>query len=285
MNSHGRRIIAFVIVVSWLLACQALAGPPTATPEPSFTPSPTATPIPTITPTPWPSGSIDTGMGGTLTIQGVVTDSSGNAVPHVFAKLWVYGAKAGFDIGVLARDALYTDKSGSYAFNNVLRLQSGHYEIWFNGDQEYGRAYENSGYYVPAGAVRHNAYAVDVTVHAVTGSALQATVHYVDIEGSIRRFYSVPILKPEPGHIMELWRGTPDKREYAIGSEYGRVAGEHVTWEGLAGGRYFLAFTYRMLDGVIAQCNSSTFEVLPGETKILEYTIKQCGASQQPILP
>jgi hypothetical protein len=286
MHSNTAKIFAIALVVFWLLACQALAAPtPTASPEPTFTPRPTATSTLTLTPTPWPSGSLDTRLGGTLSIQGVVKDTLGAAVPHAFVELAVYGAKAGFDIGLLASRALYTDESGSYAFENVTRLQSGHYELWFNGGPEYGRAYENSGYYIQAGQVRNDVHKINVVVRPVTHSSLQAAVRYVDADGSTRRFYTAPFLRAEPGHIMELWRGTADNKEYAIGAEHGRIEGEHVTWEGLAGGRYFLAFTYRMFDGIVAQCNTSSFEILPGETRILEYTIKHCGASQQPVLP
>jgi hypothetical protein len=224
-------------------------------------------------------------MKGTLSIEGVVKDDLGNVVPHVLVSLSVYGAKAGFDIGEFASSALYTDETGSYAFNNVVRLQSGHYEIWFNGGPEYGKAYENSGYFITAGQMGHNLRRLDAIVHAVTHSALLATVQYVDVDGSTRAFYAPPFVQAEPGHIIELWRGQPEKQVYVIGAEYGRVTGGSVKWEELAGGTYFLAFTYRRQDGVIAQCHSPSIDILPGATKTLDYTIRNCSASQQPILP
>jgi hypothetical protein len=286
MNKQKGRIYSLVILASWLLACQVLAAPmPTATPEPTSTPQPVPTATPTVTPTPWPSGRMDTGMNGTLSIQGVVKDDLGNVVPHVLVNLFVYGAKAGFDIGDLGNSALYTDDTGSYAFDGVLRLQSGHYEVWFNGGPEYGKAYENSGYQIRSGQVNHNLYRLDVVVHAVTRSALLAQIEYEEQDGSTRDFYAPPLVQAEPGHVAELWRGKPQKPEYAIGAEYGRIADGTVKWEGLAGGTYFLSFTYRRQDGVIAQCHSPAIDILPGETMTLDYTIRNCSASQQPILP
>jgi hypothetical protein len=257
----------------------------TVTPLPTSTATPRATPMPTITATPWPSGSMDTGMNGTLSIQGVVKDSLGKAVPNAYVTLSVYGAKGGWDIGQFARWGLYTDGTGSYSFDKVVRLESGHYEVWFNGDHEYGKVYENSGYYIQAREIKSDIRILDVTVHAVTGSVFSGTIQYEDVNGSINGFYSPPFTQAEPGHSIELFRGNPDSIEYSIGGEYGRIGGGTIEWSGLAGGIYHLNFTYRRLDGVLVRCDSPAIEIPPGETKDLDYTIRNCPPSAEAVLP
>lgn len=138
-------------------------------------------------------------MGGTLSIQGIVKDSLGNTVPNAYVTLSVYGAKAGWDIGQFTRLGLYTDETGSYSFDKVVRLENGHYEIWFNGDHEYGKAYENSGYYLEAREVKNDIHKLNVTVHAVTGSVFSGTIQYEDVDGSVKGFYAPPFTQSEPG--------------------------------------------------------------------------------------
>jgi hypothetical protein len=134
-------------------ATPTLTSTATPTPTRTRTATPTPTPEPTPTPTstakPGPVGKVDTGMGGSLSIQGVVRDSFGNIAPDVYVFLEVYRQKGGGTIGRLGKWGLYTDETGFYSFNNLVRLeQGGRYEVWFNGHHEYGKVYENSGYYI-----------------------------------------------------------------------------------------------------------------------------------------
>jgi hypothetical protein len=224
-------------------------------------------------------------MGGSLTIRGVVRDDSGKTVPNAYVDLSVYGARGGWDIGQFAKWGVYTDGTGSYSFDKVVRLESGHYEIWFNGKHEYGKAYEHRGYYIEAHQIKGNVHVLDVTVHAVTGSVFSGMIRYEDSDGSIKGFHSPPFTQAEPGHFIGLERGTPGKREYSIGTAYGEISGNTIEWRGLAGGMYFLSFTYRRRDGVLVQCDSPAFEIPPGTTKRLEYTIRNCPPSDEPVLP
>jgi len=247
----------------------------TATPTP--TPEPTPTPTPTSTAKPGPVGEVDTGMGGNLSIQGVVRDSFGNIAPDVYVFLEVYRQKGGGTIGRLGKWGLYTNETGIYSFNNLVRLeQGGRYEVWFNGHHEYGKVYENSGYYIRAQEIRGNVHVLNVTVHAVTGSVFSGVIQYRDIDGTIKSFYSDPHAREEHAHHFGLWRGTPDSPEYAIGSEYVKIVGSTTEFNGLAGGIYYLNFEYTRLDGVVVQCETPSFEILPGETKRFEYTILEC---------
>jgi hypothetical protein len=294
MNKSIGSVFLALVLLTVSSSCSAVptSTPPTVpiqptdtvTPVPTSTATPRPTPTPTITATPWPSGRMDTGMNGTLSIQGVVKDDLGKAVPNAYVTLSVYGAKGGWDIGQFARWGLYTDGTGSYSFDKVVRLESGHYEIWFNGDHEYGKAYENSGYYIEAHKIESDVRILDVTVHPITGSVFSGIIQYEDVDGTIKGFYSPPFTKSEPGHFIELFRGNPDNMEYPIGSEYGRINGGTIEWSGLAGGTYFLKFTYRRLDGVLVNCHSPSFEIPPGETKDLEYTIRNCPPSSEPLL-
>jgi photosystem II stability/assembly factor-like uncharacterized protein len=246
--------------------------------RPISTPRPTATLRPT--------GEVDTGMGGSLSIQGVVRNKSGETVTNVYVVLQVYGKRGGWHIHKVGEWGLYTDETGSYSFNNFLRVEGGHYEVRFNGDHEYGEVYENSGYWIGEDEISGDVYLLDVTVHPVTGSAFSGVIQYQDADGSIKSFYSSPFIKPEPGHVIELHRGTSnDNHEYGIGVEYCTIDGNSTIWSGLAGGIYYLAFTYRRSDGVLVRCTSPSFEILPGETKQFEYTIRECPPMTGPLLP
>jgi len=281
----GILIIAFLALLS--VVCRI---PPTPSSAPTLEPTATSLPVSTATPemkitdTPPPVGSLDTGMGGDLSIQGIVRDDLGKPVTNVYVVLQVYGASGGWDIGQFARSVLYTDETGFYSFEKVIRLKSGHYEVWLNGEHEYGKKYENSGHYIEAENIKGNTYVLDVTVHAVTDSVFSGTIQYEDVDGSIRNFYSPPFTQTEPGHQIELVRGIPDNKEYAIGGEYARITGKTVEWSGLAGGTYYLVFTFRLSDGVLVQCSIPAFKILPGETKHLDYTIRDCPPSMQPVL-
>jgi hypothetical protein len=116
-----------------------------------------------------PIGEVDAGMGGNLSIRGVVRDSSGTVAPDVYVAVTVYREGGGGAIGQLWNGDLLTD-----------------------GCQECGRVYEGSGYYIIeeiSGDVHllfegyrrshfayyhdesGDVYSLDVTVHPVTGSA------------------------------------------------------------------------------------------------------------------
>ena len=224
-------------------------------------------------------------MGGNLTIQGVVRDDLGNAAPNVFVQISVYGQAGGWDIGKFGDWFLYTDGQGSYSFKNLRRLERGHYEVWFNGKQEYGKVYENRGTWIAENEISGGIYTLNATVYPVTGSALVAVIQYHDVDGSLKNFYSPTFPQPDPGHLLALIRGTPDKMEYGIGCEYGKITGNTVEWRNLAGGTYYLAFDYRRLDGVLVHCTSPSFEISPGETKHFEYTIQECPPVNDSTLP
>ena len=250
------------------------APAPTATPEPTISPAPTATPEPTLTPvptvTPIPIGEADTGMGGNLSIRGMVRDSSGAAASNVYVTITVYEPGGGGDRGQLWNGEMFTDGAGAYAFNHLLRVEGGHYEVWFNGRQEYGRVYESSGYYIYANEISGDVYFLNVTVHPVTGSAFSGVIQYEDADGVTKNFLSSPL---GLGHYIELMRGTSANREYPLGSEYFTNDGSRVYLGGLAGGTYYLAFQYRRSDGVWVETTSPSIEILPGETKQFDYTI------------
>jgi hypothetical protein len=229
-------------------------------------------------------------MGGNLSIQGVVRNSSGEPVPNVYVLLEVYGEGGGASEGKYGEWDSYTDETGSYSFNNLLRLERGTYEVWFSGHHEYGKSYENSGYHIKAAgsqplllqsAYREGAlheisgdtYSLSATVHPVTGSAFSGVIKYEDSDGSIKDFYSQPFGRWQ--HVG-LNRGVPGNREYSIGSEYAITVGNTIKWTGLAGGTYYLGFVFRKLDGVVAECASPSFQISPGETRHFEYTIREC---------
>jgi hypothetical protein len=217
-----------------------------------------------------PIGEVDAGMGGNLSIRGVVRDSSGTVAPDVYVAVTVYREGGGGAIGQLWNGDLLTDEAGAYAFNNLLRVEGGHYEVWFNGRQEYGRMYENSGYYINENKISGDVYLLNVTVYPVTGSAFTGVIQYKDADGATKNFLSSPL---GPGRLIELNRGTSANQEYNIGSEYFTDNGNTVYLSGLAGGTYYLIFQYRRSDGVWVDRTSPSFEILPGETKQYDYTI------------
>jgi len=256
---------------------------PTNTAEPTNTPKPTRTPRPTATP--GPVGEVDTGMGGKLSIRGVVRDSSGKTVPGIYVVLLVTGEMGGWGMGQLGEWDLYTDEQGSYSFENLIRSPGGHYQVWFNAYHEYGKTYEESEYWINEYEITGDAYVLNVTVHLVTGSAFCGMIQYEGANGSIIDFYSPPLNQPQADHLIELWRGTPDNAEYPIGCSYGTISDSTVEYSGLAGGTYFLQFTYRRHDGVLLQCRSPSFEIPPGETKRFEYMIRNCPPMPGLLLP
>jgi hypothetical protein len=209
-------------------------------------------------------------MGGGISIRGVVRDSSGTVAPDVYVTLTVYEEGGGGDIGQLWDGALLSDGAGSYAFNDLLRAEGGHYEVWFNGRQEYGKVYENSGYYINESEISGDEYLLNVTVHPVTGSAFCGVILYEDADGVTKNFLSKPLGR---GHFIELDRGTSDDHEYSIGSEYLTNDGTAICLNGLAGGTYYLQFHYRRSDGVRVEGTSPSFEIPPGKTKRFDYTI------------
>jgi len=241
-------------------------APPVATPTP--TEIPTVTPQPP--PPPRPIGAVETGMGGALSIRGVVRDSSGSVAPDVYVTLTVFEEGGGGAAGQLWGGETFSDETGSYAFNGLLIIERGHYEVWFNGRQEYGQVYENSGYYINGSEMSGDEYVLNVTVHPVTGSAFSGVILYEDADGVTKNYLSRPL---SPEHFIELDRGTSADREYSIGSEYLTDDGTAITLNGLAGGTYYLQFHYTRSDGVRVEGTSPSFEIPPGKTKRLEYTI------------
>ena len=271
--------------------------PPTSTPTPV---PPTATLRSTSTATPKPISKLDTGMGGNLSIQGVVRDSFGNVVPYVPVYLsvmeeTVFWDKAGSSYHQLGDWDLHTDETGSYSFNNLTRMEKGHYEVWLSGDKN--DEYEESGYYILEGGGAHllsigggnnqthfstshdqegYTYTLDVTVHRVTNSALCAAIQYQDADGVIKNYLSKSL---GPDHRLELNRGTNhlNGHEYTIGDHLFTSDGHKACSRGLAGGTYYLIFEYIRSDGKGVTCVSPSFEILPGETKQFEYTIRDCS--------
>jgi len=199
-----------------------------------------------------------------------VRDSSGAAASNVYVTLTVYEAGGGGDKGQLWNGEMFTDGAGAYVFNNLLRVEGGHYEVWFNGRQEYGRVYENSGYYIFTNEISGDVHLLNVTVHPVTGSAFSGVIQYEDADGVTKNFLSVPL---GPDHFIELNRGTSTNPEYTIGSEYLTNDGSRAYLSGLAGGTYYLIFQYRRSDGVRVETTSPSIEILSGETKQFDYTI------------
>jgi hypothetical protein len=257
--------------------------------------SPTSEPIVTAEST-RPTGNLDTGMGGSLSVQGVVRDSSGDVASDVSVAIAVYEGGVYWETGgsgyrLLGEWDLYTDETGSYSFNNLTTVEDGHYQVWFSGGQEYGKMYENSGYYIinekssdvhvlsdvdprPDFRYHHDEsgdiYSLDVTVHPVTGSALVAVIHYEDADGAMKNYFSKPL---GPDHRIELNRATsPANPGYTIGDCFTSDGSEgHLS--SLAGGTYYLIFQFIRSDGVATGHTSPAFEIGPGETKRFEYTI------------
>ena len=225
-------------------------------------------------------------MGGRLSIRGVVRSSSGDVAPGVYVFVQVYGQKGGWDIGHIGDWDVFTDETGAYSFDHLPSLQKGHYEIHLNSRQEYGKTYENSVYWIGVDEIKGDLYVLDAQVYPVTGSAFCGAIQYQDADGAIKSFYAPPFTAPEPGHVLELHRGiSEENHEYGIGVEHCTIDGNGTTWNGLAGGTYYVTFTYRMSDGVMVHCSSPSFDIPPGETRQFEYTILECPPMADPLLP
>jgi len=150
-------------------------------------------------------------MGGDLTIQGVVSDNSGNVIPYIPVHLsafeeTVFWDKTGSGHHRLGDWDLHTDETGSYSFNNLPKVEKGHYQVWLSrGNNEY----EESGYYILEGGGVHllfigggsgrthfstshdqegYTYKLDVIVHRNTNSALCASIRYTDADGTIKNY-------------------------------------------------------------------------------------------------
>jgi hypothetical protein len=281
---QGKKGIWLLILIALMLAsvvsaCRRDVSP---TPEPIVTPQPTA--------------NLDTGMGGSLSIQGVVRDSSGDVASDVYVAITVfeggvYWETGGSDYRLLGGWEIYTGETGSYSFDNLTQVEDGHYQVWFNGGPEYGKKYESSGYYIineKSGDVHllsdveprpdfgyhrdesGDIYSLDVTVHPVTGSALVAVIDYKDADGAIKNYFSKPL---GPDHGIELNRATsPADPGYTIGDNFTSDGSEGYL-NGLAGGTYNLVFQFIRSDGIATTHASPVFEIGPGETKRFEYTI------------
>ena len=281
----------------WLLTLTALMLASVA-PACGGAVSPTSEPIVTAesTLTPRPTANLDTGMGGSLSIRGVVRDSSGDVASDVYVAITVfeggvYWETGGSDYRLLGGWEIYTGETGSYSFDNLTKVEDGHYQVWFNGGPEYGKKYESSGYYIineKSGDVHllsevdprpdftyyqdgsGDVYSLDVTVHPVTGSALVAVIDYEDADGAIKNYFSKPL---GPDHGIELNRATvPADPGYTIGGSFTSDGSEGYL-NGLAGGTYYLVFQFIRSDGVATTHTSPAFEIGPGETKQFEYTI------------
>ncbi len=225
-------------------------------------------------------------------------DTFGNVAPNVPIHLTVFEEtvfwdKTGSDYHRLGEWNLYTDKTGSYSFNNLPRVEKGHYEVWFSG-REY--EYEESGYYImEEGGVQllfigegnsrthfdysedngRYTYTLDVTVHRITNSALCAAIQYRDADGTIKNYFSKSL---GPDHRIELNRGTSHPAGHEYTNSDGFISdGSQACLRGLAGGTYYLLFQYIKSDGTGVTCVSPSFEILPGETKQFEYTIQDCS--------
>lgn len=278
----------------WLLTLTALMLASVA-PACGGAVSPTSEPIAT----PRPTGNLDTGMGGNLSIQGVVRDSSGDVASDVYVAITVYEGgvyrepeTGGSGDRLLGGWDVYTDETGSYSFNNLTKVEDGHYQVWFNGGREYGKMYENSGYYIineksgdvhllsdadgrPEFRYTHDGsgdiYSLNVTVHPVTGAALVAVIHYKDADGAMKNYFSKPL---GPDRFIELNRvASPANPGYTIGADYFTSDGSNGYLKGLAGGTYYLVFQFVRSDGVATSHTSPAFEIGPGETKRFEYAI------------
>ena len=238
---------------------------------------PSPTPIPTFslrqTGIRGSIGEVDTGMGGALTIRGVVWDSSGVVAPGVFVRLSVHEEGGGYDIEPHWHGGLYTDETGAYAFSNILLLERGIYEFWVNGGQEYGNAYENSGYSVRGFEIHSDEYVFNVTVYPLTGSTFSGKIQYEDADGVTKNFLSTPL---DQYHFISLERGTNDNHEYSIGSEYITHDDTTIYLGSLAGGTYRLVFQFTRSDGTWAECSSPPIEIPPGENKQFDYIIRDC---------
>ena len=216
-----------------------------------------------------PIGEIDTGMGGNLSIRGVVRDSSGAVVPYINVSGSVYKEGGGGEFGHLWNGELLTDETGAFAFNNLLRAKGGWYEVWFNNPQGDERTYEESGYYFEEREIIGDTHLLNVTVYPVTGSAFYGTIQYEDADGVTKNYLSSP---PGPDRFIDINRGTGDNQVYIVGEPISDD-GNAIYFSNLAGGTYYLLIRLITSDGVLVFCHSPSFEIPPGETKQFDYTI------------
>jgi hypothetical protein len=217
-----------------------------------------------------PIGQVDAGMGSNLSIRGFLRDGEGTVAPDVYVTLTAYRGGVDEPMGQLWDGSVLTDETGGYAFDNLPRVEGGHYQIWLNSPQEYEKVYEDSGHYINEDEISGDTYLLNITVHPVTGSAFSGVIQYEDADGTTRNFLSNP---PGTGPFIELNRGTGGDHEYTVGSGYDTDDDSTVYFGGLAGGTYYLIIQYRRSDGVRIGCSSPSFEIPPGKTKQLDYTI------------
>lgn len=247
-------------------AAQSTITPPPVAAQSTITPPPIAV---QSTSTPAPTEEVGAGATGDFSIRGIVTDSSGAVASGVYVTVTVYEEGGGWDMGQVWDGGVYTDDTGAYAFDHLPSVEAGTYEVWFNGRQEYGRAYENSGYYLRPSDIPGDAYALNATVYPVSGSAFVGTIQYEDADGTISNYLSSPL---GPDHFVGLDRGTDASHEYSIGFEYLTYEGGQVHANGLAGGTYYLFFQHRRSDGTWTEATSPSFQIPPGETTQFDYT-------------
>jgi hypothetical protein len=267
MMRHRQAPVVTVLVAAGVVLSSCSNVPPPAAAQSTSTPPPIAAPS---TNAPLPTVEVGTGATGDFSIRGIVTDSSGAVVSGVYVTVTVFEEGGGWDVGVVwYGGGVYTDDSGAYAFDHLPRVEAGTYEVWFNGRQEYGRAYENSGYYLFPRDMPGDAYTLNATVYPVSGSAFVGTIQYEDADGTISNYLSSPL---GPDHFVALNRGTDTSHEYSIGFEYLTYEGGQVHANGLAGGTYYLSFQHRRSDGTWIEGTSPSFQILPGETTQFDYT-------------
>ncbi|MCP4425229.1 MAG: hypothetical protein GY803_12100 [Chloroflexi bacterium] len=299
-QSKKRMWLFALTALTLALITAACAGDAPPTPEPSPIPKPTNAPQPTDTPqptaTPQPAGVIDTGMGGTLSVQGVIKDSSGQAIPGIDLFITAYEEdvhwdRTGESYNLLGDWKARTDKTGIYAFNNLAQVVGGHHQIWLSGAAEDGQAYENSGYYIikktdedartlfKEMGFSHftyhpdesgDTYELDIVMHPVSGSAFSGVVWYEDADGTTKNYFASPL---DNNHGIELNRGTdPANHEYTVGNQFTSDGSEGYMGD-LAGGMYYLMFQFIRSDGMAAGCMITDIEIPPGETKQFDLTI------------
>jgi len=279
-----KRRIGLLVLTALMLAWGATAcgGAVSPTAEPSATPR--------------SAGKLDTGLEGSLSIQGIVRDSSGDVASGVHVAVTAYEGGVYWELGgsgdrLLGDWELYTDETGFYSFDHLTKVADGHYQVWFNGGPEDGPVVENSGYYIineasgdvhvlcdgePRPDFRYSRdgsddiYSLDVTVHPVTGSALVAVIDYEDADGAVKNYFSKPL---GPDHRIEINRAPgPAHPGYTIGDHFTSDGSEGYVGD-LAGGTYELLFQFVRSDGVATTHTSPAFEIDPGEAKRFEYTI------------
>ncbi len=284
-----------LVLILIITACAGTEPPPKPTTPPESTAVPELTNTPQPTAVPQPVGAVDTGLGGTLSVRGVVKDDRGNPIPniHVFINAnatGVYWDRTGEEDYWLGEWDMYTDADGGYAFNNLFQAEGGHHQLWFSGvEAEGGQAYEGSRYYIIKEPDRvytlfkelgyshftyypdenGDTYMLDVVMRPDSGSALSGVFWYEDADGVTKNYFATPF---GPDHGIELNRGDPESHEYTVDNGF-TSDGSQVYLDGLAGGTYYLVFHFGRSDGTGAGCTIPGIEIPPGETKALELTI------------